>query len=43
MEDLGVGVEVQVNTDTSAAKSITVRRGAGRDALKYESCAWKTG
>ena len=30
MEDLGVGVEVQVNTDSSAAKSITARRGAGR-------------
>ena len=30
MEDLGVGVEAQVNTDSSAAKSITARRGAGR-------------
>ncbi len=30
MGDLGVGVVVQVNTDSSAAKSITVRRGAGR-------------
>ena len=30
LEDLGVGVEVQVNTDSSAAKSITARRGAGR-------------
>ncbi len=26
MEDLGVGVENQVNTDSSAAKSITARR-----------------
>ncbi len=30
MEDLGVGVKVQVNTDSSAAKSITARRSAGR-------------
>ena len=30
MEDLGVEVEVQVNTDSSAAKSITSRKGAGR-------------
>ena len=30
MEDPGVGVEVQVNTDSSAAKSITSRKGAGR-------------
>ena len=30
MEDSGVGVEAQVNTDSSAAKSITARRGAGR-------------
>ncbi len=30
LEDLGVGVEMQVNTDSSAAKSITARRGAGR-------------
>ena len=30
MEDLGVGVEVQVNTDSSAAKSIIARRGTGR-------------
>ena len=30
MEDLGVEVEVQVNTDSSAAKSITARNGAGR-------------
>ena len=30
MEDLGVGVEAQVNTDSSAAKNITARRGAGR-------------
>ncbi len=30
MEDLGVEVEVQVNTDSSAAKSITPRKGAGR-------------
>ncbi len=29
MEDLGVKVEVQVNTDSSAAKSIASRRGAG--------------
>ncbi len=29
MEDLGVGVEAQANTDSSAAKSITARRGAG--------------
>ncbi len=29
MEDLRVGVEVQVNTDSSAAKSISARRGAG--------------
>ncbi len=28
--DLGVKVEVQVNTDSSAAKSIASRRGAGR-------------
>ena len=30
MENLGVSVEVQVNTDSSAAKSITARKGAGR-------------
>ena len=30
MEDLGVEVEVQVNTDSSTAKSITARKGAGR-------------
>ena len=30
MEDLGVQVEVQVDTDSSAAKSMTARRGAGR-------------
>ena len=30
MEDLGVEVEVQVNTDPSAAKSIIARKGAGR-------------
>ena len=30
MEDLGVEVDVQVNTDSSAAKSITARKGAGR-------------
>ena len=30
MEDLGIEVEVQVNTDSSAAKSITSRKGAGR-------------
>ncbi len=30
MEDLGVRVEVQVNTDSSAAKSKAGRRGAGR-------------
>ena len=30
VEDLGVEVEVQVNTDSSAAKSISSRRGAGR-------------
>ncbi len=30
MEDLGVEVEVQVNTDSSAATSTTARRGAGR-------------
>ena len=30
MEDLGVGVEVQVSTDSSASKSMTARRGAGR-------------
>ena len=30
MEDLGVEVEVHVNTDSSAAKSITSRRCAGR-------------
>ena len=30
MEDLGLSVEVQVNTDSSAAKSITARKGAGR-------------
>ncbi len=29
MEDLGVEMEVQVNTDVSAAKSIVSRRGAG--------------
>ena len=28
--DLGVEVEVQANTDSSAAKSIASRRGAGR-------------
>ena len=28
--DLGVEVKVQVNTDSSAAKSIASRRGAGR-------------
>ncbi len=30
LEDLGVEVEVQVNTDSSAAKSRTARKGAGR-------------
>ena len=30
MEDLGMTVEIQVNTDSSAAKSITSRKGAGR-------------
>ncbi len=30
MEDFGVGGEVQVNTDSSAAKSIMARRGAER-------------
>ncbi len=30
MDDSGMGVEVQVNTDSSAAKSVTARRGAGR-------------
>ncbi len=30
MEDLGLSVKVQVNTDSSAAKSITARKGAGR-------------
>ena len=30
MEDLGVEVEVQVNADSSAATSITARKGAGR-------------
>ena len=29
-EDLGVTVEVQVNTDSNAAKSIASRRGAGK-------------
>ncbi len=29
MEGLAVGVEVQVNTDSSAAKTIIARRGAG--------------
>ncbi len=30
MEDLGVEVDEQVNTDSSAAKSMTARRSAGR-------------
>ncbi len=30
MEDPGIGVEAQVNTDPSTAKNITARRGAGR-------------
>ena len=30
MADLGLEVEVQVNTDSSAATSIASRRGAGR-------------
>ncbi len=30
MADLGLGVEVQVNTGSSAGKSIASRRGAGR-------------
>jgi hypothetical protein len=30
MEDLGMTVEIHVNTDSSAAKSITSRKGAGR-------------
>jgi hypothetical protein len=30
MEDLGVELGVQVNTDTSVAKSIASRRGTGR-------------
>ncbi len=30
MEDLGIGVGAQVNADSSAAKSITSRRGTGR-------------
>ena len=37
MEDLGVEVEVQVNTDSSAAKSITARKGAGRVRVKCQS------
>lgn len=28
--DMGVSVEVRVSTDSSAAKSITMRKGAGR-------------
>ncbi len=38
MEDLGAGVQVQVNTDSSAAKSMTARRQDVHDTLKYESC-----
>ncbi len=30
MEGLGVGVEVQLNIDSSAATGVTARRGAGR-------------
>ncbi len=30
MEDVGMTVEVQANTDSSAAKSITSRKGSGR-------------
>ncbi len=30
IEDLGLEVEFQVNTDSSAARSISCRRGAGR-------------
>jgi len=30
LEDFGVSVKVKVNTDSSAAKSITSRKGAGR-------------
>jgi hypothetical protein len=30
LKDLGVSVEVRVNTDSSAAKSISMRKGAGR-------------
>ena len=30
LEDLGVSVKVRVNTDSSAAKSITCRKGVGR-------------
>ncbi len=30
MEDLGVGVEAQVNADSSAAQNITARRGTGQ-------------
>ncbi len=31
MEDLEVGVRVQVNTDSGAAGSVKARRGAGRE------------
>ncbi len=30
MEDLGFGVEAQINTNSSAARSTTAKRGAGR-------------
>ena len=30
LDDLGIEVKVQANTDSSAAKSIASRRGAGR-------------
>ncbi len=30
MEDLGIEAEVQVNTDSSAANSMTARKGVGR-------------
>ena len=30
LDDMGIEVKVQVNTDSSAAKSIASRRGAGR-------------
>ncbi len=43
MENLGVEVGVQVNTDSGVAKSIASRRGAGRVRHKEVQELWVQG